>query len=107
MIFKVPSNHSRICVSLGKVRPALDGRLPCHAPESGARLDLHCPALQAVLRPLQSPSVPAALLSGLGVAGPMCGYSVRGSRAEGELLGCLFYSYHKGTHRAVFTGSQW
>lgn len=29
------------------------------------------------------------------------------SRAEGEPLGCLFHSYHKGTYRAVFTGSQW
>lgn len=111
MIFKVPSNHSRIygelCVSVGKVRPASDGRIPCHAPESGAHLDLHCPALQAVLRPLQSHSVPAALLSGLGVVRATCGYSIRGSRAEGEPLGCLFLSYHKGTQRAVFTGSQW
>lgn len=49
MIFEVPSDHSKICVSMGKVRPGLDGRFPCHAPESGAHLDLHCPALQAVL----------------------------------------------------------
>lgn len=108
MIFKVPSNHSRICVSMGKLRHALDGRLPCHAPSQMLTLTStaqHC--RQSVLRPLQSPSVPAALLSGLGVAGATCGYIIRGSRAEGELLGCLFHSYHKGTHRAVFTGSQW
>lgn len=49
MIFKIPSNHSKICVSMEMVRPALDGKFPCHAPESGAPLDLHCPALRAVL----------------------------------------------------------
>lgn len=49
-------------------------------------------------------TVPAARLSGLRVVGATHGYSIRGSRAEGEPLGCLFHSYRKGTHRAVFTG---
>lgn len=56
---------------------------------------------------MQSHSVPAALLSELGVVGATHGHSIRRSRTEGEHLGCLFYSYHKGTHRAVFTGCQW
>lgn len=53
---------------------------------------------------LCSHTVPPALLSGLRVVGGTRRHSIRGSRAEGEPLGCLFPSYHKGTHGAVFTG---